>query len=534
MIVRLSMPRIIPSSYLAILLIVAESSTALASEFLRPVAITGATYQGTTGPRIFDSFNSLEVNRLGQVTFDAYFPGSVGGLPDHGIWSERNGGVLREVVHTGDLHPAVTTPNRFLVAIVTTPQSDEGVIAFLDEILDDADGPRRAVWLGVPNQDLRLIAVNKPIDGVSAFRVPDVSNLLTFGDVFASGHVALGVITDSIYLSDPNGTVRFIANKTSAVPGVPGARFNSLGGLNLNDAGQLAWSGFLDGVPVNTNFGLWKELTAGESSLAIRQGDIAPGTDGKSFYRFLSHSLDNQGSVAFSSWLLTDDSVKDVGVWTETPANGIRPILLEGDAAPGTAPGITFGNMDRQMPSPAYDHSGAVAIRASLVGPEVSAEDDSGIWATHESNLRLVAREGDAAPGTGPGVVFSNLYSGASYQINRNGRVAFSAFLTGTGINSSNDSGIWAETPEGKLELIAREGDLTTGDFSPGVPPSGLLPGTFYFGDGGHLAFRAGFRGTDQSAIFVSSLASVPEPGAFALFCGLVLCALPQIGTRAR
>jgi hypothetical protein len=100
--------------------------------------------------------------------------------------------------------------------------------------------------------------------------------------------------------------------------------------------------------------------------------------------------------------------------------------------------------------------SGDVVFHASLAGADPST--DLGIWAGTAGDLRLVAREGDEAPGV-PGQVYTSLGAGA--RINPLGQVAFDGAI------DSGQNGIWAEVAD-RLVLVVLEGheiELAPGDF---------------------------------------------------------------------
>src|SRR5206468_11528402 len=87
---------------------------------------------------------------------------------------------------------------------------------------------------------------------------------------------------------------------------------------------------------------------------------------------------------------------------------------------------------------------------------QVTVVSDDAIWHGNAANLRLVARQGDPAPGAPAGTTFGNL---GSPSVNASGRVAFRAELPGGG------SGIWSEG-SGTLAPVAQAGDQ-----APGTPP---------------------------------------------------------------
>lgn len=153
--------------------------------------------------------------------------------------------------------------------------------------------------------------------------------------------------------------------------------------------------------------------------------------------------------------------------------------------------------------------------------------------------LGLAAREGDAAPGTGPRVNFGSL---GRPVLNAAGQTAFWGSLTGLGVHSFNDHGLWATDPNGVLTLIVRTGDLFDVSDEPLTPDyrtvtvvsilfesTGDEDGTHSpFNGAGQLAFFATF--TDGSSrVFV---ATIPEPATLAIL-GTVLLAVPRRGSGA-
>ena len=282
----------------------------------------------------------------------------------------------------------------------------------------------------------------------------------------------------------------------------------------LNNAGQTAFSGHLNSSS-STNTGIWSEGGGSGLALVAREGSTAPGTS-DSFRSFGVPVLNDAGQTAFHGELNSFGAHR--GIWSEGGGSGLALVAREGNAAPGT--GDNFSSFD----SPVLNNAGQTAFRGVL---NSSGGTDLGIWSEGGgSGLALVAREGNAAPGTSDN--FAALFSPV---LNDAGQTAFFGILDSS---SGTDRGIWAEDPSGVLTLVAREGDLLDVDDGPGTDfrtISGLnfIVGTGNgdgrasgFNDLGQLAFFAGF--TDgTSGIFVSDLVAIPEPtsvvlGAFGVF----------------
>src|SRR5258708_1795658 len=133
-----------------------------------------------------------------------------------------------------------------------------------------------------------------------------------------------------------------------------------------------------------------------------------------------------------------------------------RTVTLSGQEPPGTSAGVSFLNFG----PPAIDASGRTAFLANLTGPAVSSANNSGLWSEGSGSLALVARAGNAAPGTAGDANFSNFNS---FVLNGAGRTAFSSSLAGAGVVlNTNDTGLWSDG-SGSLALVAQAGNAALG-----------------------------------------------------------------------
>ena len=196
---------------------------------------------------------------------------------------------------------------------------------------------------------------------------------------------------------------------------------------------------------------------------AALSGQTAPGTAGRVFSFFYPPSIGNSGRVVFPGWL-TGVTSNDEGLWSGLPGS-LQLVAREGSAAPGTT-GV-FGQNSWTSPV-CVNSSGVVAFSASLTGPGIVGTNNLGIWAGLQGAVSLVARSGNAAPGTSAGVVFAGALQNW-LMLNDAGQLLFRGALSGSGVDASNDFGFWVGTP-GALQLVAREGDAapgTSGVFGP-------------------------------------------------------------------
>ncbi len=289
-------------------------------------------------------------------------------------------------------------------------------------------------------------------------------------------------------------------------------------GFNLpvvNGAGQTAFLANLTGTGVTSanDRGIFSEGSGSGLALVAREGDMAPGTSaGVNFSGFNSPVLNGAGQTAFSADLTGAGvtSANDRGIFSEGGGLGLALVACEGDNAPGTTAGVNFSSTG--FSSPVLNGAGQTAFLARLTGTGVTSANDQGIFSEGGgAGLALVAREGDNAPGTMSGVNFGGL---GSPVLNGAGQSAFLANLTGTGVTGANDRGIFSEGGGSGLALVAREGDIAPGT-TAGVNFSGL--GAPVLNGAGQTAFPAGLTGTGVSSANDSGIFSEGRGSALAL-----------------
>jgi hypothetical protein len=141
-----------------------------------------------------------------------------------------------------------------------------------------------------------------------------------------------------------------------------------------------------------------------------------------------------------------------------------RTLALSGQPAPGTPAGTTFlafgSPYDPDIPVPQIDDQGAGLFFAYLAGPGVDDATRQGLWVFDGTGTALLARGGDPAPGTDPGVSFLGLPDslvplGFDRAV---ATCAVPATLRGTGVDHFNDDGVWSGDA-GALQLVLREGE---------------------------------------------------------------------------
>ena len=162
------------------------------------------------------------------------------------------------------------------------------------------------------------------------------------------------------------------------------------------------------------------------------------------------------------------------------PGSGSLIVAREGDAAPGTV-GAAFNVLNYATLS--LTRSNKVCFHSTLVGGDVSGTtNDAAIFAGPLGNIGLVARKGNVLPN---GDTLSTIMTSSINYVD-NGTVLFYGILSGPTTTTANDQCLLAGTP-GNLQIIAREGSPTPG--IAGGLFSAIQPGSAHWNDRGQAVF---------------------------------------------
>ena len=131
---------------------------------------------------------------------------------------------------------------------------------------------------------------------------------------------------------------------------------------------------------------------------------------------------------------------------------------------PGFPSGVQFQHFvtsiaDETFNGPAINQSSQTTFFSTVAGPGITSANDLVLWSSGTGALHPVAQEGSPAPGTPAGVTFQTF---GLPVISSTGETAFTAMLSGSGVDTSNNQGIWLER-NGQLQLVARKGSQALG-----------------------------------------------------------------------
>jgi hypothetical protein len=517
---------------------------------LRTVAFTGQQAPGTDSGVTYDTFDAHYsgftvfvfrgpvLNDAGQVAFRANLTGSgVDSTNQLGVWSEGSSN-LGLVARTGSSAPGggtfatVKDATNTDLEIFSPNLNEAGQVAFWGGLSNGNVGiwsegsgslalvaregtPAPGTPSGVSFWFAGLIPNNSPF-----FEIPPLLN--NAGQTSFTGALkgsGVNSTNDTGLWSEGTGSLSLAMRSGNQAVGLPsGVNYDCPLAVSLNDAGQSGVTSYLVGSGVDdTNYAGYWSGAPGNLALVQRMGDPAPGApDGVNFAElFGSHGFNNAGQIAISGPLTGNvDATNDEGLWTNV-SGSLDLVARKGSPAAGTPTGVNYGTFTHHG-WPVLNDAGRIAFITEVAGTGVDESNNEGIWSGATDDLTLLARRGDPAPDTPSGVNYSDLQYPA---LNSFGQVAFRGDLTGSGVDPTNDKGIWATDQSGALQLIARSGDMlevAPGDFRTlsdlnFATASGNSDGrSSGFNNLGQLVFWASFTDGSQGVFVSNKVASVP------------------------
>ena len=338
--------------------------------------------------------------------------------------------------------------------------------------------------------------------------------------------------------------LRLIARATDFAPTYPNNLFAVTTGAGSTPDGKVLYTGGHDGV--GSYLSLWLDDNVQRQQI-LREGDpspadpeetisILPGRPGAAF-------LHPDGTLTVQVKLAGID-----GPWQilSGPPNDLHVTFESGTPAPGIS-GATLWYLpyNGHYSSLRANDFGEVGFLSAVSGTGINSSNDGGYWAGPPDALRLVAREGQQAPGMDDGYAFNDLFQYPDlYTFNNNGDFVFVTDAAKDN-NGALDrrQGLWREI-DGELQLAVAQGMQV-----PGLPEGTLFSGLgwFQFNSAGQVVFGAAYpdllapsgqvggiweAGPDGiiEPVLVSGMELEVSPGEFRTVSGLLLSAPNSVG----
>ena len=266
------------------------------------------------------------------------------------------------------------------------------------------------------------------------------------------------------------GALQSVAQTGNAAPDAgAGVTFSAMGEPVLNAQAKVAFWGKLTGPQITAanDEGIWFGPTSAPLRV-VAEAAPAPGlAAGVIFAGFptVEPSLNSAGRIVFHAALSGTGitASNNEGIWAGVP--GSLALVVQRGAV---ASGQTFSGLTAfTLPTPRINAAGQVLFYANCTATGGGGSRQT-IWlwtpGAGTGTLRMIAREGDQAPGMPAGVVFDSVANGQPYffgAINAVGQIAFFSYLSGPGVDAElpNDSGLWMTNSTGAAEFLVRTGD---------------------------------------------------------------------------
>ncbi|MFZ4574371.1 MAG: DUF7453 family protein [Phycisphaerales bacterium] len=422
---------------------------------VRAVAYTGAPtpVAGTTYAAVSDPV----ISERGVATFWARLAGEGVTTANDGAWLSDRSGALSLVAREGAAFEGAT-----VVALPSLAMNDTDVGLLVLSLQDATTGSNTNLAMAFSDLEggaegtLQLVAR----DAAGQAPTYNIPGRPAFA-VGRSGYWTEGLAIRGLGSPDPIVT-------RSPVPGIEllgGAatwRFNGLGEPGANDLGELVFWGAAGpnsgggsaNAPQKT--GLWRRIPGEAPRLLVGEGQQVVGSPiGQMWSSFGSRPvMVGDGSVVV--W----GKVAGTGVTTgnETSLMHIAPDgrvsgrVDAGEVFPGAA-GERFGAIPQSFSVNFGRGDVAIVVPIRGAAPGVN----TALLLATDGERRVLARRGDQAPGLVSGVVWDHFQKPA---INDAARVAFVAMVRGEGVNSTNNTVLYATTRDGGLTPVVRTGDL--------------------------------------------------------------------------
>src|SRR6185312_3515360 len=279
----------------------------------------------------------LILDDAGNVAFPAYTTGST--TTPAGIWM-GGAGSLQPYALQNSPAPGTSTTLAYPQAFVVNPA---GTITFHARLNDPAI-IREGIWTTLGGALHPIV-----IDGSPAPVLPG-SILSGIGNptVNRSGIISFSAsyyptssdttLSSALWVGDAaDPTPRYFSG--SVAPGTGGLTFASFNDVDLNNAGKVAFSGYVSGASPSASYGYWSDA-GGSLQLVARQGDPAVGMPGVTYSLLDRFNISTSGRVEFTATTLGTGGANHYGIWAGLPG-GMELVAADGTPAPGL-PGATF------------------------------------------------------------------------------------------------------------------------------------------------------------------------------------------------
>ncbi len=221
------------------------------------------------------------------------------------------------------------------------------------------------------------------------------------------------------------------------------------------------------------------------SAVAAYTGQTAPNTGGATYFLLYQPSITRSGDVAFRSELSGAGvtATNNRALFRQSGGGPVALLLRAGDLSP--LPGNSWGT---SLSDPNAQEVGGAARAGFYWRLADGGAGKDALWTEQAGTVRNIALQGGAAAGI-PSATFATLQNIFEQAFDESGQRLFTATVTGGGVTSANDFGLWFDDGAATT-LVVREGDD-----APGLPAGQKFGNGFFspplLGPGGIVTFVA-------------------------------------------
>jgi hypothetical protein len=281
-----------------------------------------------------------------------------------------------------------------------------------------------------------------------------------------------------VFVTGPTGASTFVRRGFPAppIPGLPAGTMTNAqdsGGFVINGSGQSVYLTRLSNdsdpasITSSNDRALVSDVGGGPLRMVAREGDAIPGMPGmlygpntsgsESTFTIAGQGLTNAGTLLFQS------TVSGPGITTANnqmmltmAADGtVSKLLQKGDTVSGLG-SDTIALF--QNASFGITNSGFWAANVQVTAPATSSDEVLIVGTSLGAAPMVAAREGMEVPGAA-GVTLGGFWNNTSLLISDSGRVVFHGTLAGSGVDTTNNQGLFAWDAKEGLRMIMRKGD---------------------------------------------------------------------------
>jgi hypothetical protein len=210
------------------------------------------------------------------------------------------------------------------MVFANVPLSTAGELSFAHNLTDGSDGSPATIGYEVlagQASAVTTLIVRGPAEPVSV------------GSMNAAGQVAFGA-ADRVWIGKLGAGIAPVVGPASAVPGVAGASFDSIGLPAINHSGTIAFRGDIagPGVTSSNGSGIWSGVDADSLRLIVRTGQPGPNLPGVVIDSLGTPQINASGQMIFAGTFSGAGASNDSAIFGYDPSGGLMLLVRAGDA----------------------------------------------------------------------------------------------------------------------------------------------------------------------------------------------------------